>query len=121
MRQVLQSASWVILEQEALRDQAVQMISGHLILRQPLTTMMISDRKNKTILSILGILAFAAAAYFLFFFQKGNLSSGREGLSRFSVETFKAPTGWGYRIYQDTTAVIEQRFIPGTPGARRFC
>jgi hypothetical protein len=76
--------------------------------------------KNKTILSILGILAFAAAAYFLFFFQKGNLSLGREGLSRFSVETFKAPTGWGYRIYQDTTAVIEQRFIPGTPGAKGF-
>jgi hypothetical protein len=46
MRQVLPLASWVILEQAALRDQAVQMISGHLILRQPLTTMMISDRKK---------------------------------------------------------------------------
>ncbi|MEO6285733.1 MAG: DUF4907 domain-containing protein, partial [Dyadobacter sp.] len=47
-------------------------------------------------------------------------SLGREGLSRFSVETFKAPAGWGYRIYQDRTAVIEQRFIPGIPGKVGF-
>ncbi|WAC13192.1 DUF4907 domain-containing protein [Dyadobacter pollutisoli] len=78
-------------------------------------------RKNKTILSIIGILAFAVAAYFLFsVYKKGNLSLGREGLSRFSVQTIKVPSGWGYRIYQDTTAVIEQRFIPGAPGTQGF-
>jgi hypothetical protein len=78
-------------------------------------------RKNKSIVPIIGILAFAVAAYFLFsMYQKGNLSWGREGLSHFSVQTIKVQSGWGYRIYQDTTAVIEQRFIPGAAGTQGF-
>jgi hypothetical protein len=76
-------------------------------------------RKNKTVLLIICILAFAVGAYLLFF-KKAGISSGREGLSRFSVQTFKKESGWGYRIYQDTTAVIQQQFIPGVPGTKGF-
>lgn len=61
--------------------------------------------------------AFAAAIYFLFFKgQDGN--PGGEG--RFNVETIKVENGWGYRIRQDTTPVIEQKIIPGVPGLSGF-
>jgi hypothetical protein len=75
-------------------------------------------RRNSRIL-IIGILAFAAAIYFLFFKgQKG--SQGGEGLSRFKVETIRGEHGWGYHIRQDTTLVIEQKVIPGVPGINGF-
>nr|WP_295930087.1 DUF4907 domain-containing protein [uncultured Dyadobacter sp.] len=75
-------------------------------------------KRNLKIL-LIGVLAFAAAIYVLFF--KGQRIIGnREGLSHFKVEAFKQPSGWGYRIRQDTTAVIEQKFIPGVAGTNGF-
>lgn len=75
-------------------------------------------RKNSRIL-IIGLLAFAAAICFVFL--KGRKTDqGGEGLSRFKVETIRADSGWGYRIRQDTTPVIEQKVIPGVPGANGF-
>lgn len=75
-------------------------------------------KKNlKTLL--IGVLAFAAAIYVLFF--KGRSIIGdREGLSHFKVEAFSQPSGWGYRIRQDTTPVIEQKFIPGVASTNGF-
>ncbi len=75
-------------------------------------------RKNNKIL-IIGILAFAAAIYFLFFNKRG-VNQGGEGLSRFKVETIRGEHGWGYHIRQDTTLVIEQKVIPGIPGINGF-
>jgi hypothetical protein len=45
-----------------------------------------------------------------------------EGLRNFKVTTMAldSAAGWGYRIYEDTTAVIEQKFIPGVPGKAGF-
>ncbi|WP_342084232.1 DUF4907 domain-containing protein [Dyadobacter sp. OTU695] len=75
-------------------------------------------RGNSRIL-IIGILAFAAAIYFLFF--KGQMANqGGEGLSRFKVETIRGEHGWGYHIRKDTTLVIEQKVIPGVPGINGF-
>lgn len=75
-------------------------------------------RRNSRIL-IIGILAFAAAIYFLFL--KGqDVNQGGEGLSRFKVETIRGEHGWGYNIRQDTTLVIEQKVIPGVPGMNGF-
>lgn len=75
-------------------------------------------RRNSKIL-IIGILAFAAAIYFLFFNKQG-VDQGGEGLSRFKVETIRGEHGWGYHIRQDTTLVIEQTVIPGVPGINGF-
>ena len=75
-------------------------------------------RRNSKIL-IIGILAFAAAIYFLFFKGQG-VNQGGEGLSRFKVETIRGGRGWGYNIRQDTTLVIEQKVIPGVPGINGF-
>lgn len=75
-------------------------------------------RKNSRIL-IIGILAFAAAIYFLFFNERG-VNQGSEGLSRFKVETIRGEHGWGYHIRQDTTLLIEQSVIPGVPGSNGF-
>jgi len=75
-------------------------------------------RKNSRIL-IIGILAFAAAIYFLFF-KRQEANPGGEGLSRFKVETIRIENGWGYRVRQDTTPVIEQKVIPGVPGTTGF-
>lgn len=80
-------------------------------------------RKNSRIL-IIGLLAtvvtaFAAAIYFVS--PKGpRADQGGEGLYRFKVETIRAESGWGYLIRQDTTPVIEQKVIPGIPGASGF-
>lgn len=75
-------------------------------------------RRNSRIL-IIGILAFAAAIYLLFFKNQG-LNQGGEGFSRFKVETIRGEYGWGYNIWQDTTLVIEQKVIPGVPGVNGF-
>lgn len=76
-------------------------------------------KKKSISVLIFGILAFAAAIYILFF--KGQpINSGSGGLSRFKVEAFKAESGWAYRIRQDTTPVIEQKFIPGVEGTKGF-
>lgn len=75
-------------------------------------------RRNSKIL-IIGILAFAAAIYFLFF-KRQDVNQGGEGLSRFKVETIRGEHGWGYNIRQDTTLVIEQKVIPGVPGMNGF-
>ena len=80
-------------------------------------------RKNGRIL-IIGTLAtvataFAAAIYFPFFKERG-VNQGGEGLSRFKVETVRGEHGWGYRVRQDTTPVIEQKVIPGVPGISGF-
>lgn len=75
-------------------------------------------RRNSRIL-IIGILAFAAAIYFLFFNERG-VDQGGKGLSRFKVETIRGEHGWGYHIRQDTTLVIEQKVIPGVPGINGF-
>ena len=75
-------------------------------------------RRNSRIL-IIGILAFAAVIYFLFF--KGqHANPGGEGLSRFKVETVRGEHGWAYHIREDTTLVIEQKVIPGVPGISGF-
>jgi hypothetical protein len=76
-------------------------------------------KKKSISVLIFGILAFAAAIYILFFKGK-DINSGSGGLSRFKVETFQAGSGWAYRIRQDTTAVIEQKFIPGVAGTTGF-
>lgn len=76
-------------------------------------------KKKSISVLIFGILAFAAAIYILFF--KGqSINSGSGGLSRFKVEAYQAENGWAYRIRQDTTPVIEQKFIPGVEGIRGF-
>jgi len=80
-------------------------------------------RRNSRIL-IIGIAAFAAAIYFLFFKgqkeNQGGEGRSREGLSRFKVETVRGEHGWGYHIRQDTTLVIDQKVIPGIPGINGF-
>ena len=80
-------------------------------------------RRNSRIL-IIGILAFAAAIYFLLFnkqgVNQGDEGRSRAGLSRFKVETIRGEHGWGYHIRQDTTLVIEQKVIPGVPGINGF-
>ena len=78
-------------------------------------------RKNKNIILILSTLALAIAAYLLFFLKKdtGESSIG-QGRSVFKVETFQAPSGWAYRIYRDSVAVIEQLTLPGIPGNAGF-
>ncbi|NIJ54949.1 hypothetical protein FHS68_004136 [Dyadobacter arcticus] len=65
-------------------------------------------------------MAFAVAVYFFLPSRTGISNGNDEGLSQFRVEAFKKETGWGYRIYQDTTAVIEQTSVPGVPGKSGF-
>jgi hypothetical protein len=78
-------------------------------------------KKSKFSLLIICVLAFAVAVYFfLYVNKKGNLNGNGEGLSHFRVEAFQKETGWAYRIYQDSTAVIEQIYIPGVSGTTGF-
>ncbi len=77
--------------------------------------------KNKKFSITLGVLAFAAVIYFVLPLIRGSkVASSSEGLHRFSVETFQENKNWAYRIYQDTTLVIEQRSVPGIAGNNGF-
>ncbi|KAA6441201.1 DUF4907 domain-containing protein [Dyadobacter flavalbus] len=77
-------------------------------------------RKFRNVL-IAGLLAFA---FITFIFTscngKKDKSAECEGFQHFSVKSFKNGTGWGYRIYQDTTTIIEQPYIPGMAGNISF-
>lgn len=78
-------------------------------------------RKYKLILFIICGLALVTGAYFLFMHSSREKTGfGGKGLSRFRVETFRKPTGYGYRIYQDTIPVIEQQYLPGIEGTIGF-
>jgi hypothetical protein len=68
-------------------------------------------------ISIAGMLAFAFLAFiFISCNGKENNSTESEGFQHFSVQSVRNETGWGYRIFQDTTVIIEQPYIPGMPG-----
>jgi hypothetical protein len=47
-------------------------------------------------------------------------NSNSEGLRNYKVSAIPVDSTWGYRIYQDTVAVIEQRNIPGLQGNNGF-
>ncbi|MCF2447136.1 DUF4907 domain-containing protein [Dyadobacter sp. CY345] len=50
--------------------------------------------------------------------NKKNASS--EGLRDYKVSAIQLDSTWGYRIFQDTVPVIEQKIIPGLPGNTGF-
>jgi len=63
------------------------------------------------------MLAFASTAFiFTSCNGKKDSSAESEGFQHFSVKSIRNETGWGYRIYQDTSMIIEQPYIPGMPG-----
>jgi hypothetical protein len=76
----------------------------------------VSNKKKLTI--IIGILAFAAAAFI--FLSKRDMGADGKGLRRFKVESVKAGSGWGYRISENGTPIIEQLNVPGIPGNNGF-
>lgn len=73
---------------------------------------------KKKLIAIIGILAFAAATYI--FLSKEDVGADGKGLRRLKVETFKFESGWGYRILDKGTPIIEQHSIPGIPGNSGF-
>ncbi|TKT90465.1 DUF4907 domain-containing protein [Dyadobacter frigoris] len=77
-------------------------------------------KKSIIKIALICILAFAGAAY-LFFHKGDKISSDSEGLRNFKVAAIPLDSAeWGYRIYQDTIPVIEQKFIPGVQGNAGF-
>ncbi|SKC19015.1 DUF4907 domain-containing protein [Dyadobacter psychrophilus] len=73
---------------------------------------------RKKIFVIIGILAFAAVTYIFLF--KGDTGAGGKGLRRLKAEAFRLDSGWGYRILDKGTPIIEQKSIPGIPGNNGF-
>ncbi|MCF2504658.1 DUF4907 domain-containing protein [Dyadobacter sp. CY107] len=73
---------------------------------------------KKKLIVIIGILAFAAVTYI--FLSKGDIGADGKGLRRLKVEAFKVESGWGYRVLDKGTPIIEQRSVPGIPGNNGF-
>jgi hypothetical protein len=73
---------------------------------------------KKKLILIISVLAFAAVTYI--FLYKGDIGADGKGLRRLSVEAFKVESGWGYRILDNGTPIIEQRSIPGIAGNEGF-
>ena len=74
--------------------------------------------KKKLIIIVSILLAFAAVTYIFLF--KGDTGADGKGLSRLKAEAFRVDAGWGYRILDQGTPIIEQRSIPGIPGNNGF-
>lgn len=70
---------------------------------------------------VICLIAFAGAAYFYFSTRsKNGIDSTSEGFRNLRTETVALPNGWGYRVMQDTSALIEQFNIPGVEGNSPF-
>ena len=62
-------------------------------------------------------MVFAAAIYFL---NNGNADPDGKDHRRLKVESIKGNTGWGYRILDNKTPIIEQLNVPGIAGNKGF-
>ncbi|MCF0060457.1 DUF4907 domain-containing protein [Dyadobacter chenwenxiniae] len=67
----------------------------------------------------LAISIFALTAIYALFSQNEDKSHIMSP-SQFSTEAFETDRGWGYRIRQDTTTVIEQRSVLHIAGNQGF-
>lgn len=80
------------------------------------------SKKSIIKIALICILTFAGSAGLYSCNGSKDKSSNSEGLRNFKVTTIllDSAAGWGYRIYQDTIPVIEQKFIPGVQGRVGF-
>ncbi len=79
------------------------------------------DSRSKKKLILICLIAFAGLAFFYFQnLSEVKTSTNGEGIRFLKAQTFEQPGGWGYRILQDTTTVIEQPDIPGVTGKKPF-